>query len=307
MTATQVIFVNRPAHGSTGAKRMRVDQLAALLTPRLDGEFSFQTMRTPPRDRPRLARQSARQVEGAILIFHKRVWRSLTPQTQTLWRERARAIVIDWIDAEVTDVPLEVDLHLAASEAGRAYLAGRFGQDRVALLDHHADPAIPRNPTRTRNGPLRVAYLGHPDNTILPDEIAGRVETPAYDGGPLLSEGLAELAQAQMHWAVRGAPPAADRTIFKPFTKGAIAAALGANIIIERDADDAVRFLGPDYPFLLSDTQPATLAAMLDTAESAFGTSLWQDALAVMAEVDRRLSPDAIAAQFRQIMAPFRT
>lgn len=305
MSERRVIFVHRPAHASTGAKRMRDDQFRALIAPHLPDDIVLETFRLPPKRQLRRRRQAARQVIDAVVIFHKRAWLDFDEELLALWRERARAIVVDWVDAYVSDPACEVDLHLAASEAGRAYLADRFGEDRAALIDHHADPALTGLASRGADTELKPIYLGHPANVTLPETLKERVAIPDYSGGPLDDALLDELAQANLHWAVRGAAPPEARNFFKPFTKGANAAALRSNVVIERSADDATRFLGSDYPFLVDDTAPETLTAVLDRAAGTIGTPEWDDALAVMADVNDRLSPPRIARQFEDALARF--
>src|ERR1043166_3945322 len=61
-----------------------------------------------------------------------------------------------------------------------------------------------------------------------------------------------KLEDYNAHFAVRpdvvGNPSLRS---FAPFTKGFTAAVCGANIIVNRGVDDAVAFLGADYPFLI--------------------------------------------------------
>jgi hypothetical protein len=92
------------------------------------------------------------------------------------------------------------------------------------------------------------------------------------------------------------------RLAYKPFTKGFNAAASHANILVNRQVPDAVAFLGDDYPFLIDDLSKDAVQGGFDTARAAFGTPLWDRALAQVARMHARVTPREITRQLDAIL-----
>jgi hypothetical protein len=222
-------------------------------------------------------------------------------------------MVVDYVDAETAPWPkIPVDVHIAASGALEQHLSARLeahpelarsAETCVMRLDHHADPSLDGFwPDRPRDE-LRLFYFGRAKNRTLPRSLADRVVHPAYHGLGLEDEHRGVLATANMHYAVREMPPPPERRAFKPFTKGFTAAACGAHILVNRQADDAEAYLGADYPFLISDCSKDAIAGGMDLAQSMVGTPKWSDALSVMADIRASVEPKRITAQLEAILA----
>ncbi len=254
-----------------------------------------------PRDgQLRKQRVMTDDVRGAVVIFLKRAWKVLDKDHLANWRDAARALAIDYVDARTTPQPgVEIDVHIAASAALERHLKAAHPGARVMRLDHHADPGLAPSPSGDR---LRLCYFGRETNRTLPDSLKHRVETPDYDGLRIGADIQHAMMQANMHYALRDMAGEATRTSFKPFTKGFNAAACGSLVLVNADVDDAVDWLGSEYPFLIPDCKTDTIAAAIDSAETMFGTPQWDDSLQVMERLRARISPKQITSQLENIL-----
>lgn len=301
MPAQRVIFAHLAGHQSSGAKIMRCDQLAAMAKAHLDAQrWTFEVMAMPREGQLRKQRLMTDDIRGAVVIFLKRAWKVLDPEHLANWRDAARAMAIDYVDARTTPVPdVEIDAHIAASGALERHLISRHAGACILRLDHHADPALtPAAPSRD----LCLAYFGREKNRTLPRRLASRVMVPDYEGLSLQHDIREAMGNANLHYAVRDMEPETHRTSFKPFTKGFNAAAVGANVLVNRQVDDAVEWLGADYPFLIEDCRPETIAAGIDRAEAAFGSDDWTAGLATMERIRESVRPNRIAFQLERIL-----
>ena len=301
MPVQRVIFAHLAGHQSSGAKIMRCDQLAAMASGRLDARrWSFEVLAMPRDGQLRKQRLMTDEIRGAVVIFLKRAWKVLSPDHLANWRDAAKALAIDYVDARTTPQPgVEIDVHIAASGALERYLKAQLNGARVMRLDHHADPGLRRGPPGQS---VRLAYFGRESNRTLPASLQHKVDIPDYDGLVLPSDIQRAMMQSNMHYAVRDMENANSRTSFKPFTKGFNAAAVGAHILVNRQVDDATDWLGSDYPFLIDDCRPETIAAAIERAETSFGTSDWTESLAIMEGVRQSVLPEKITLQLERIL-----
>jgi hypothetical protein len=97
---------------------------------------------------------------------------------------------------------------------------------------------------------------------------------------------------------------ASRKTIFKPLTKAANAAACGANIIINRDAHDAVDLLGTDYPYLVDAGDDDNIVKVFEHAREGVDGPNWVKARSAMDDLAAQLSPESTARQLRLILRP---
>lgn len=301
MVPQRVIFAHLAGHQRSGAKIMRCDQLAAMATGHLDARrWSFEVLALPRESQLRRQRLMTDEVRGAVVIFLKRAWRVIDPDHLAAWRDAAQGLAIDYVDARTSPQPdVEIDVHIAASGALERHLIGAHGGARVMRLDHHADPAL--TPADPQNQ-LQLSYFGRTGNRTLPNSLANRIASPDYDGLRVEYDMCEAMRQSNLHYAVREMEPEASRISFKPFTKGFNAAAVGANVLVNRQVDDAIDWLGVDYPFLIDDCRPDTIAAAIDKAEALYGSSEWEDALASMKTIRKAVSPRAITSQLEAIL-----
>ena len=312
MDRPRVIFAYREGHRSSGAKIMRVDQLSAMAQAHLGDRWDFQTLALPRPSQRRRQRAQIEDVRGAIVIFLKRAVDVINLDIQWQWREAVGALAVDYVDAETAPWPkIPIDVHIAASGALEKHLLARLkahpelarsADARVMRLDHHADPSLERFWPDRPHDELRLFYFGRPKNRTLPRSLAAKVVHPNYGGLGIENEHRGVLATANMHYAVREMPPPDQRRAFKPFTKGFTAAACGAHILVNRQADDAEAFLGADYPFLIDDCSKDAIAGGIDRARSMVGTPKWDDSLSVMEDIRASVEPRSIMTQLEAIL-----
>lgn len=299
----RVVFAYMPAHSGAGSKAMRVDQLSAIANEVIGERWEVDTLRLPRRDRVRRHRQTAESCEGAVVIFLKGAFSAHSPDTQRAWASRARAICVDYVDATINQAfEAPITLHIAASRAGMRGLRGKLDDEAcVRLLDHHWDPRLGSVPRLVP--PFKCGYFGHLRNTYIPAGDAHRVQQVQIAGSEVTSDFASSLSSIPLHYAVRSTARLKARMMFKPFTKGFNAAAVGANVIVDRDTDDAAELLGEDYPFLLEQPSDAAISKGLDIAEGIYGTSAWDEALDRMSALRSIGDPWRVAESMDALLA----
>jgi hypothetical protein len=312
MDRPRVIFAYREGHRSSGAKIMRVDQLSAMAQSHLGDRWEFRSLALPRPGQRKRQRAMIEDVSGAVVIFLKRAIDVLDLDIQWEWRDAVRALAIDYVDAETSPWPkVPIDVHIAASGALERHLLAqlethpelaRSADARVLRLDHHADPSLEGLWPNRPNDELRLFYFGRPMNRTLPRSLANRVVHPDYVELGVEDALRGVLATANMHYGVREMPPPDQRRAFKPFTKGFTAAACGAHILVNRQADDAEAFLGVDYPFLIDNCSEDAIAGGIDLARSMVGTPQWTDTLAVMEGIRADIGPRNIMSQLEAVL-----
>jgi hypothetical protein len=207
--------------------------------------------------------------------------------------KRGNKVVLDPVDNPLDSQKANsATAVIAASlEAFDAYSKQGF---RTYLINHHVDTRLPRKAS-TPPANLRCGYFGELVNTIITDQISRMVDFVHVDTGKQSNDWLAKPCQYNLHYAVRSANVEA----FKPFLKGFTAAACDANIIIQKDQVEAVRWLGEDYPFLLpANPTEQDIINMLLHIQSVFGDGEWKRALQKMNEIKQRTSDNTIADEF---------
>lgn len=313
MEKTRVVFLHKPGHVNFGAKVMRCDQLAQIATRYLGDKYTFE-IATPPKKKFAVRqRRFAKGCGGAIVILLKNASHCFTPEALDILRRSARGLCIDHVDAPINDETLGLpDVHIAASRKSEMLLKQRLDENKsvrsgviVSHLCHHADPRLVAAPDTPEK--LEIGYFGNVDNTHLPPQYANDVHVYPFTKTEEFSSVLRHIQDAGLHYGIRGASarPAIERRMAKPFTKGFNAAAVGANVLVNRQVDDAVYYLGGDYPFLVDDLTDQSIGERLDFARSSYGGPDWQRGLRVMADVRERSSPAAVAREMEQILAVF--
>ncbi|TNC51961.1 hypothetical protein FHG66_03910 [Rubellimicrobium rubrum] len=295
----------RPVFLQRGSDIMRSQQLATLIQPHLPPHIDL-SISIIPRIAFRWLTPWILAQPEAVFILLKNVAHAMSADQLDLLRKRAIAVGVDHIDGDPAAIDLgRFDVHVSASYAGLAALeqACQGLQAKAALLLHHADPRLDglAFPTLPR---VETVYLGYPPNLLLPASLAGEVEVLPVVTPDDMARAIPRLPDFNLHYGVRPPPPT-DRTlrVYKPFTKGMTAAACSSNIIVNRDVDDAVAFLGEDYPYLVDDVEPDAIAAALDRAKGDLGTPRWTESLARMARIRALVSGPNLARQFTRILS----
>lgn len=291
---------------------MRCDQLADIGRRYLGERYAFTVRALPDLETEAGAHTFAESLAGRIVILLKGTGAILGEAGMEMLRGRTRGLAIDYVDARARDCfSPHADLHIAASRKGEAILnrvlarrGAGDGRAGVAHLTHHYDPRLVGRQVDDP-GHMRAAYLGHPRNVYIPDVIAAHVTRIDAGGEGGIEAGFDRLCGFNLHYAIR--PPdhaqTLARDLAKPFTKGFTAAAFGANVMVTRDTDDAEVYLGRDYPFLVEDHAPATIAEAFARAQGIYGTADWNIARDRMRHLRDLSAPAQVARELDVILS----
>jgi hypothetical protein len=222
---------------------------------------------------------------NATVFLTKGALRVATPtQLDDLLRTGNR-LLFDPVDELPPDTTARfADVLIASSLTAFEEYGRSFPGTRVALVNHHVDPRIDTAPIQ--HSAFRAGYFGERVNAVLTQ----RIDTSREDSG-----WLSAIRDYSFHYAVRRHR---ELDHYKPFLKGFTAAHCGAPILIQRDQQEAVRWLGDDYPYLVD--PPVSEEQVLDAlaeAESDFGGPRWQLAQATMAGIRARTTAQRISEE----------
>lgn len=202
-------------------------------------------------------------------------------------------VILDLVDKRITErLAQNADCLIASSVRGYHHYRSSWPHIPSFHVTHHVDLRIGSVAASTD---YAVRYFGEPLNTVTSPEIAARVEFVPVDTSTASVGWMAKLDGASMHYAVR-----ATRDIdgHKPFLKGFIAAKCGANMVVQRNAGDAIFYLGEDYPFLIAENaSEAEIVSRLDDFAGQFGGPDWSRGLEIMREVARRSSVSTVVSE----------
>lgn len=312
----KLVFVYRKSQLKHGSTTMRVHQLKAQVEPHLAGRLPVSLSAIPSPKLPPLQRLWARQIaQGSFLIFSKNALRKLLPETRDLLRLRNCIICFDYVDGDLGQmVPRGVDIHLAASLSAQAEMhalqeaakaRGNRIDGAVELLLHNVDSRLVGAQRPLPQDRLRTVYFGLPAKAALPGTLRDRVAILDASNTRIVAGNFERLGRFNFHYAVAPAAAPEEGIVRRPFTKGFTAAALGAPIMVRRDAADAEVLLGADYPFLVDSIEPNHLSDALDRAEAAFGGPEWALAQERMAGLAARVEPKKLAEALYELWARY--
>ncbi len=286
-----------------GSTIMRTTQLAQIVGPYLVDRYDIGfTMMPEVKTKMSQVLWARKRPKGDVLFFSKQAAQSLLIATRWVLKRRRCTILVDYVDAANDAIsPAMVDVHLACSYGQKAMLDAKAPSPGVVrLLLHNPDSRLYAL-SHQRHEATRQVYCGSESVGFLPEEIRGRLKIIEARSPEHMEEALRHLPGYNLHYAVRS-----DEKNYlkhpKPLTKGFTAALARSNIIIGRDTNDVIAFLGADYPYLVAGPQSAEILDTMDRAAHDFGGPVWNDGLEVMLSVANRVSPTAIASQLDAIL-----
>lgn len=294
--------IQSPRHWLTGGFRaafgscfMRADQLARLIRPYLPDDLILTTGQIGPR-LPLFGGAAALSNGARVVILTKHAAERTDPEIIAALRRTGALVGVDHVDSDFDRIAGKpFDFHISATLAGLAAMQARFAPAPVFVLHHHADPRI--RPARTDLDRLHAAYLGKPSNCHLPAGLMPHVTMLHAVTDPQMQQALPRLRDFNLHYAMRPAA-APEGHGCKPFLKGFNAAAAGANILVARDTDDALHFLGADYPYLMTGTDDATILRQFEAARDGHGGPDWRRGLDRMRALRDAVSGPTLARDF---------
>jgi hypothetical protein len=236
-------------------------------------------------------------VRDRVVLLAKGALQTRRPEEIAGLRARNLAVIGSWDDLKPDAARVAaLDASMAVSHAQALDLARRFATP-VFLVSHHVNRLIRPCPPPTDR--LRAGYFGELANTVRPDSLGAMVELVGINTSRVESSWIERLPEFNAHWIVRKRRPFDGA---KPFLKGFLAARCGAVVIASRDDEDALQYLGDDYPFFVTSLEPADLEADMVEIAAGFGGPDWRRAQAIMAEVAARSTDAMVAAEFRAMI-----
>lgn len=288
---------------STGSTFMRANQMRDALAMFCNGQIDARLVTMPER-RDGFAAQERWALSlprNSVYFFPKTSVRALTSAAARILRLRSRGLLFDHVDEVPAKLRLDLaDRHICCSYAqlARFRAMGPGIADKARLVLHATDLRLQgvRPAQQDRFAPV---YLGDPANTEIPATLQDQIAVlPARDRTEFASQ-IAHLPDYNLHFAAR-AFRAGQEGAAKPFLKGFTAAQVGATILLPRDVEDAVHFLGADYPYFYDTT--AGPDAAFQQAQQDFGGPIWQEARARLRDTADQSRPETVAAQLLDVV-----
>ncbi len=245
--------------------------------------------------------QTGSDLSGGIAILTKTAIRTgLHPLIDRL-RRRGMTLIADPIDGDFPDDLLSrFDCVIAAARMQEAFFRATLPV-RVVYVGHHVDLRLPSfRPPADR---FSMGYFGERLNARHRDELQNDIEfvfmkTNAHDDTAWMSA----LARHNAHYLLRSRDKPSR---FKPFTKGFIAARLGAPVLIGDDDAEARHFLPDDYPYRVDADNLGAVRKMVARMKDDFGQGAWRRACDMMMCVEEAACNEAIAAQLHEALSPY--
>lgn len=284
---------------------MRGKQLSDLVTARLGADHAVHFV-------------SDRQLDDVrdqvvILNYGFLGFASMT-QLKKLRRQNI-ALITDWQDGVVEPAKVALcDAQMAMSPRQALDFGQLYPATPAFHVTHHVNPAIRRY--SVPNDRLHTLYFGASWNTSIPASL--RDVITVIDGHQIQVDFDDFMPSYNCHWIVRryvpidqlwlvrGASPLRQARMrleqWKPFLKGFVAARCGAVVLVTRDDDNAMHYLGDDYPFYAASLTPADLETAWLRATAAFGGPEWRHAEAIMQQVELRSSDTQVATEFKAML-----
>lgn len=214
-------------------------------------------------------------------------------------KSRGNIVLLDLVDGKPADNIVSLADGLIASSINAMKNYRHSWVNKPAFhVTHHVDFRLPGRRERMNN--VRIGYFGEIANTILDDDISDVVTFNRVDTSREDLRWVGEVSKYNCHYAVRR-----SRGIDgpKPFLKGFIAAKYRSNLVIQRDAGDALYYLGADYPYLLAPIPSSgEILEMLAYVKESFGGPEWRYGLLTMRDVRRRSSDDFVIGEIKSML-----
>jgi hypothetical protein len=281
-----VAFVYSEAHAASASSFLRGRQLSEIVAAH-DGdrfEVAYTGDTGPLRDQ--------------VVVLTKFALKTLAVEEIAALAKRNVAVIGSWDDIRPDPDKLRAT-HASMTISHRQSIdfARLFPGTPAHLVTHHVNPLVrPLTPPDDR---LRIGYFGFPANTRYPASLAGLIDVVETGTARFDNSWIERLAGYNCHWIVRQSQA---RDGWKPFLKGFLAARCGAVVAVGRDEDDALYYLGDDYPFYVRSHDPDLLEYDAVEMAARFGGPAWRQAREIMAQVAARSSDAQVAAEFRAMV-----
>lgn len=295
-----------------GSTTMRAHQMARIISPHLPHQFTAQVSAMPSASIPFSQYLWTKlHKPGDILIFTKYAAKKVLPQTLEILKKNKCYTCRDYVDSDLRDMAEgEFDFHLAASYSAYNALKKIKADEntkknsisgKIMLLLHNADERLINLKLASDLRTTTIAYLGSEATTFLPKEVRNQITYLEASSDKYMESSIPSLPQFNVHYCIRSEQKRHDSVICKPFTKGFNAALLGAQIITQKSTDDAIHFLGEDYPYFVEGIKESEILEKIGHVRSSYQSKEWYIALDRIMDLRNKISPQSIANQILEI------
>ncbi len=283
-TRIPVTFLYSEHQRETLSNVLRGQQLSEIISRQLGDVFDVSYV------------SDASALRDQVVIATSLALAHINPATLRALRSRNIALIGEWLDGLVKPEKAAIlDAHMTFSLRQAIDMNRLYPHTPAFPVTHHVNTRItPSNATQTR---LCTGYFGDLRNTTLPESLQG--EVTLVDTGSAGDDWFRMLRDYNCHWIVRRHRPGFG---WKPFLKGFVAARVGAVVIVTRDDENAVHYLGDDYPFYAESLDPADLEMAWARVAGAFGGPDWRLAQDIMRQVAARSTDAQVAAEFKAMI-----
>lgn len=241
-------------------------------------------------------------ISDCIVVLSKMVALTIDARTLSDLRSRGNTLYADYLDGVVpASTARLLDGFIASSRAQSSHLKARFPGQRVVHVTHHVDLDIPD--IEVAEGGFRCAYFGDLGNALYQRRLRTKLDFHSTSGPK--PAWIEKLRLYNCHYALRSRwyTPWNRRywAGFKPFTKGFIAAHVGAVILVSRQDTEALGYLGTDYPFVCDATSLSSVLDALDAVQQSLGTARWHAAVAAMRSLKAATGLPRVKAELEEL------
>lgn len=242
-------------------------------------------------------------ITNSIVIMDKYSSTFATKNDLKKLRRANNILISDPVDDEIfIEKYSQFDGLIASSIKQHAFFTAHLPQTPNTYLFHHADIRLPDS--LAPQDKFRAAYFGEPSNMYDFPGLNDWIQPVPVNTSRQKLGWMSSIANYNFHYAVRS-KGYSDR-IFKPFTKGIIAAHFGANILVHQDDGDAGLYLDDKYPFMLKgELNPKAVNEMLRFAYDSFGGEEWKQGLAAMETLKLKTNLTHLRQEFWLFMKQF--
>ncbi len=292
---------------------MRAHQLARIISPHISKYHPVDLISLPSSRIPWLQYFWAeRQKSGDIFIFTKYSASKVLPATLEILKKNKCFTCYDYVDTDLRKMPsIGFDIHLAASHSAYKKLTfiqkqkielNQISTGKVMLLLHNGDERLYNFKGFINENNFQMTYLGSRATTFIPQELEKELTYLEASSEKTMQAAIPLLHSFNFHYCIRNSSTnMIGAVVCKPFTKGFNAALLGANLITQRNTDDAIDLLGSDYPYFVNSNDEEEIIDKINHAKNSFMSNEWKIAQERVFNMKSQISPEALTLQLLQI------
>ncbi len=194
-----------------------------------------------------------------------------------------------------------MDGFLACSRAQQRFLMSKYPEKRVVHITHHVDLNIPDSDIDHQV--FRCGYFGDLKNALFHNHLRDKVDF--VNTNETTSEWIEKFQLYSTHYVLRSRRHSLwNRKYwagFKPFLKGFVAARVGAVVLIEKSDEEAISYLGNDYPFICDSRNLSSVRGALDDMERSFQSERWYRAVDAVKLLKAQIAPAQLRAELEAL------